>query len=95
MRERKLLDEVDIVSQRLNSKIDQLSAELTVLTERHSTVHDHLQHAREELKNYKDIQGKLERMQRDYNQVVNALTAIAGGTVEKPVEYARQKLKDL
>lgn len=91
----RLLDDVDIVNQRLNKEISKLESELTILRERHETVHSNLEICREDLKKMQEIKLQYARLEKDYNIMLNTLRDISKGEVSDPVALAKRKLQDV
>lgn len=95
VRERRMLDEVDIINDRLSTEIEKLSKELTVLRERHEVTHANLEQARNQLKANQEIKARLDRLVKDYEDALKTLRVIATGEAKDPATLARKKLEDL
>ena len=91
----RLLDDVDIVNQRLTAEISKLEGELTVLRERHEAVHDNLETCRNDLRKMQSIQQQFSRLEKDYNVLLNALREISKGAVSDSVSFAKRRLEDV
>jgi hypothetical protein len=92
----RLLDDVDIINQRLKSEVSKLEEELTVLRDRHILTHENLQACRNEVKQLEEMKRNYAVLEKKYNVLLNALQMISEG--DKDADYpafAKRKLEDL
>lgn len=91
----RLLDDVDIINQRLKDRIDRLEKDLAKATDSNANLHDNLAKCREEVKALKEIERQYKILKEDHNSCIKTLTEISIGNLSDPVQYAKRKLDDL